>query len=158
MHYIFSYCSSKDIARACKRKITNKHTSTKIFTDEFSKRVIKTWIYKKVNLPLVSNNKCRSGRTKRKKKKKKQTKNKFSALYENIPQVPTLHHYIQTAPTASCPHCIDHLQLKHCRRVSLVKLKYDSNINKAEHGYNIGMHAVDKHPVNNILRLNKVFS
>lgn len=53
-------------------------------------------------------------------------------------------------------HCSDNLQ--YCREVRLEKHKYDSNINKAEHGYNIGMHAVNKHPVNNILRLNKVFS
>lgn len=33
----------------------------------------------------------------------------------------------------------------------------DSNINKAKHGCNISMHAVNKHPVNNRLRLNKVF-
>lgn len=33
----------------------------------------------------------------------------------------------------------------------------DSNINKAKHGYNISMHAINKHPVNNRLRLNKVF-
>jgi len=32
-----------------------------------------------------------------------------------------------------------------------------SNINKAEHGYDIGVHAVNEHPVNDILRLNKVF-
>lgn len=33
----------------------------------------------------------------------------------------------------------------------------DSNINKAKHGCNISMHAINKHPVNNRLRLNKVF-
>lgn len=35
----------------------------------------------------------------------------------------------------------DNPQLKYCRPVCLEKLKYESNINKAEHGYNIGMHA-----------------
>ena len=62
--------------------------------------------------------------------------------------------YIQTA---SVPTAVTSYKSSYCRHVRLEKHKYDSNINKAEHGYNIGMHAVDKHPVNNILRLNKVF-
>lgn len=77
----------------------------------------------------------------RKDKKKKRKKKKIPVPYENIPQVPTLFIiYIQPLTL----HCINTLQLKHCRQVSLEKQKHDSNINKAEHGYNIGMHAVDK--------------
>lgn len=94
----------------------------------------------------------------RKDKKKRKIKKRiihFPQLYENI-QVPTLF-FIYTQLLLLLLHCIGNLQLKHCRQVSLEEQKCDSNINKAEHGYNIGMHAVDKHPVNNILRLNKVF-
>lgn len=85
---------------------------------------------------------------------RKKKKWKFPALYENIPQVPTLFIIYTHLPQLPL-HCINNLQLKHCRRVSLERR--DSEINKAEHGYNIGTHAVNKHPVNNILRLNKVF-
>lgn len=137
VNYILSYCSSINKAWTCKKNL--KNNINKNIYRWASKRVIKTLIYKKVNLPL-SNNECRSGKTKKKK----------PALYENIPQ-----HYIHTHLLRLLSHCIDNLQ--YCRQVRLEKHKYDSNINKAEHGYNIGMHAVNKHPVNNILRLNKVF-
>lgn len=142
--------AKKNNKQTNKKKENLKNNIKKNIYRWASKRVIKTLIYKKVNLLPVLNNECRSGETKKKRKERK----KFPILYENIPQVPTLLIiYIQPLTL----HCINTLQLKHCRQVSLEKQKYDSNINKAEHGYNIGMHAVNKHPVNNILRLNKVF-
>lgn len=39
------------------------------------------------------------------------------------------------------------------RKKMTKKQKCASHINKAEDGYDIGTHAVEKHPVNNILRL-----
>lgn len=99
-----------------------------------------------------------AGQERRKKVKKRNEKkrNKFPVLYENIPQSPNTVHYIQkssygffsTASTIYNSNIVDNQPKKQ---------KYDSYINKAEHRYNIGMHAVNKHPVNNILRLNKVF-
>lgn len=67
---------------------------------------------------------------------------KFPSLYENIPR----EHYTHTQ-TLQLP-----LSNHHTTQISLQKHKYDKNINKAEHGYNIGMHAVNTHPVNNIFK------
>lgn len=55
--------------------------------------------------------------------------------------------------------CSHNLQLRQRRHISLEKkrekkqAKCAGHINKAEDGYDIGTHAVEKHPVNNILRL-----
>lgn len=88
-------------------------------------------------------------------------KKKFPSLYENIPhgQSPNTElssfMYRQT-PTASSPLHRQSSDYYILQTNQTKKHKYDNNINKAEHGYNIVMHAVNKHPVNNILRLNKV--
>lgn len=72
-------------------------------------------------------------------------------IYHTVPTLFITYTHVLPLPS----HCIHNLQLKHRRSISLEKQTYDSEINKAEHGYNIGMHAVNKHPVNNILRLNR---
>lgn len=61
----------------------NRHIYTRA-----SKRVIKTVIYKKVSLPLVSNNECRSGKTKK-------------CCMKIYPTLFCTLHYVQKAPSAS---------------------------------------------------------
>lgn len=80
-------------------------------------------------------------------------KTMFFVLYENITHAPSLL-ITNRAPTALLHRQSTTPTMQTSRST---KHKHDSDINKAEHGYNIGMHAVNKYPVNNILRLNKVF-
>lgn len=75
---------------------------------------------------------------------------------KNIPQAPTRTH--AAVPYCFLLHCSHDLQLRQRSPISLEKKQTNqkqcaSHINKAEDGYDIGTHAVEKHPVNNILRL-----
>ena len=110
-----------------------------------SKRVIKTLIYYIKRLILHWFQTMNAD---------KETKKKCMKIYHksrhcSLQYVQSFYSFFFTASTI--------YNLKHCRRVCLEKLKRDSKINKAEHGYKTGMHAVSKHPVNNMLRLNEVF-